>query len=112
MTGTDDRPRMVLEAFKAMPKGTLRGFATVKLPNQLTIADCPVFIANGRAWATLPGKPVIDRASGRHVEADGKKRYSAILAWPDRGTADRWSDAVVALVRQAHPGALDEGGPP
>jgi hypothetical protein len=111
MTGTDDRPRMVLEAFKAMPKGTLRGFATVKLPNQLTIADCPVFTHHGRAWASLPSKPVLDR-DGRHVEADGKRKYLPILSWPDRGTADRWSDAVVALVRQAHPGALDEGGPP
>ena len=26
-------------------------------------------------------------------------------------TADRWSDAVIALLRQQHPGVLDEGGP-
>lgn len=111
MSGADTRPRMVLEAFKAMQKGALRGFATVKLPGGLTIADCPVCISRGKTWASLPAKPLLDR-DGRHAELDGKKRYAAILSWGDRATADAWSAAVVALVRQAHPEALDDGGAP
>jgi hypothetical protein len=37
------------------------------------------------------------------------KKYAPILAWSDRVTADKWSDAVVALVREQHPDALDDG---
>lgn len=111
MSDTDDRPRMALESFKPMVKASLRGFATVRLPNGLLIADCAIFTSHGRTWAALPGKPVLDR-DGRHAEADGKKRYAPILQWADRATANRWSDAVVALVRQQHPGALDDGGEP
>jgi hypothetical protein len=110
MSGTDDRPRMMLDAFKPLSKGALRGFATVRLPIGLTIADIPVCTSHGRTWASLPSKPILDR-DGRHVEQDGKRKYAPILTWADRDTADRWSAAVVELVRQHHPDALDEGNP-
>ena len=102
-----DRPRMALESFKPMVKGALRGFATVRLPNGLTIADVTVCTSHGKTWASMPSKPILDR-EGRHAEQDGKKRYAPILQWADRATADRWSDAVVALVRQQHPDALGD----
>ena len=102
----DDRPRLRLEALKAMRKGSLVGFATLRLPNGLVIADCPVCESHGKAWASIPGKPILDR-DGRHAEQDGKKHYGQILQWADRDTADSWSDAVVDLVRQQHPAVLD-----
>jgi hypothetical protein len=94
MTVGEDRPapRMRLVSFKPMVKGSLRGLATVQLPNGLRITECPVLTSNGKAWETFP--------------IDGKKQYTSILAWPDRETADRWSLAVVELVRAKHPGAL------
>jgi hypothetical protein len=97
--------QMRLVSFKPLIKGALRGFANIELPNGLKIDDCTVCISNGRAWASLPSKPVLDR-DGRHVEKDGKKQYAAILHWPDRETSDRWSEAVVALVRAEHPEAF------
>jgi hypothetical protein len=108
MTDIDDRPRMTLEAFRPMVKGALRGFATVRLPIGLLIADIPVCTSHGKVWASLPSKPILDR-DGRHAEEGGKKKYAPILAWSDRVTADKWSDAVVALVREQHPDALDDG---
>lgn len=110
MTDTSDRPRMRLEAFKPLARGALRGFATVRLPSGLVISDVAVCTANGRTWASLPSKPVLNR-DGRHVEEGGKKKYASILSWSDRDTADRWSAAVVDLVRQHHPDALDGGTP-
>lgn len=101
MTGAGDRPRMTLEAFKPLRKGALIGFASVRLPAGLLIADCPVCTSHGKTWASLPSKPVLDR-DGRHVEKDGKKQYAAILQWSDRATADRWSAALVELVRASH----------
>jgi hypothetical protein len=111
----DSRPsgrKMRLISFRPVVKGSLRGFATVGFPvgpGELQIADCPVHVSHGRPWAALPARPVLD-GDGRHVRPDGgKPQYAAILRWRDRDLADRWSDAVVALVRGAHPDALDEG---
>jgi hypothetical protein len=99
---TRDPKPMRLVSFKPLVKDALRGLANVQLPNGLLINDCPICISKGKAWASLPGKPVLGR-DGPKVEA---KQYAAMLAWPDRETADGWSEAVVALVEQQHPGAL------
>ena len=53
-----------------------------------------------------------DPQPSRHVEQGGKKKYAPILQWADRATADRWSAAVVDLVRQHNPDALDDGALP
>lgn len=101
---------MRLLGFRPFTSGQLRGFANVELPIGLTIEDCPVF-AGGRngAWATLPAKPVLDR-EGKQVRTDGKAQYAAILKWRDRDLGDRFSAALVALVRQQHPDAFGDGG--
>ena len=104
MSGAEQK-RMRLVSFKPLVKGALRGFANVELPNGLQIDNCAVCISNGKAWASLPSRPQLDR-DGRHIEKDGKKQYAALLRWPDRDSADRWSDAAVELVRAAHPEAL------
>jgi hypothetical protein len=107
-----DRARMSLDSFKRITKGSLRGFATVRLPvgaAELIIADCPVNISHGKAWAALPSRPMLDR-DGRHVEVDGKKKYVPFMAWSSRDVADKFSDKVVELVRERHPEALVEEG--
>lgn len=106
-----DRPRMRLVRFKSLVKGSLRGFATVELSIGLTIEDCPVLIGRAGAWATLPGRPVLDR-DGRQVRADGRVQFAAILKWRDRELQNRFSAAVVELIRAHNPAALDEGGAP
>jgi hypothetical protein len=105
------RPKIRLISWKPLVKNSLRGFATVELPIGLKIVDCPVLVSNGKAWASLPTKPMLDR-DGKHVKPDGKPQYSAILEWKSRDLADRFSEAVVELVRQTHPGDLDDGGAP
>jgi hypothetical protein len=97
---------MRLISFKPLVKGALRGFANIQLPIGLMITDCPVCVSHGNAWASLPSKPVLDR-DGKHVEVNGKRQYAAFLSWGDRQTAERWSNAVVALIRTAHPEALE-----
>jgi hypothetical protein len=79
-------------------KGALRGFADVELANGLRIYSCPVFVANnGRAWATFPGRPQIDRED-RLIRQDGKAQYVKVLDWSTRDIADRFSQAIVELV--------------
>ena len=104
-----ERPRLRLIAFKAVHKNSLRGFASVELPSGLRITDCPVLTSRGKAWATLPSKPVLDR-DGKQVEVSGKRQYAALLEWRDRDLADGFSAAVVALVEAEHPDAF--GGAP
>jgi DNA-binding cell septation regulator SpoVG len=90
------------------PSGTLRGFATVRLPIGLVIVDCPVHRGSRGPWAALPGRPVIDD-NGRHAadpQRPNKRRWAAMGYWIDRDLTDRGSTAVVKLVRNADPEAL------
>jgi hypothetical protein len=108
--GFGDRPpprRMRLISFRPLLKGSLRGFANVELPNGLKIIDCPVMTSHGKAWATLPSKPVLDR-EGKQVLVDGKKQYAALLEWRDRDLSNGFSAAVVELIREKHPEAFEE----
>jgi hypothetical protein len=109
-TWGDPRPatRMRLLAWKPLTKNSLRGFASVELPNKLCIIDIPVLISRGNAWVTLPSKPQID-SEGRHKrDPNGQSACIKILEWRDRDLSTGFSDAVVALVSAAHPDALDD----
>jgi hypothetical protein len=80
------------------------------MPGGLRIADCPVLISNGKAWATLPARPQLDKDGIPRRDEAGKVLDSPVLGWRTRKLAKRFSAVVVALVRQAHPGNL-EGAP-
>ena len=103
-----DRPRMQLISFRPISKGAPRGFVSIELPIGLVIEDCPVLVGNNGAWAALPSKPVLDR-EGRRARPDGKPQYAAIMKWRDRELQDRFSQAVIELVRAAHPDVLEDG---
>jgi hypothetical protein len=109
--GFGDRPparEMKLVNWRRSAKGRLRGFATIQLPIWLKISDCPVFVSNGKARASPPSKPQIDADGHHYRDVNGKPAYTAMLAWRSRELADRFSEAVVRLVRESHPEALDE----
>jgi hypothetical protein len=106
-----ERPRMRLISWKSVAKGSLRGFATVELPIGLKLIDCPVLTGLNGPWANLPSKPVLDR-EGRHAKRDGKPQFATVLDWRSRELSDRFSAAVIALVRAAHPDALGRDADP
>jgi hypothetical protein len=105
------RPKMRLVSWKPLIKNSLRGFATVELPIGLKIIDCPILVGPNGPWASLPSKPVLDR-DGKHAKPDGKPQCSAVLEWKSRHLSERFSEAVVALIREAHPGDLDRAEAP
>jgi hypothetical protein len=107
---TADRPKMRLLDFKPLTKGALRGFARVELPSGLRISDIPVLVSNGKTWASLPSKPVLDADRKHKVDINNKRQYVPVLEWRDRDLATRFSDGVCALVRHAHSAALDGAG--
>jgi hypothetical protein len=108
-TRATELPSMRLISWKPLIKNSLRGFCSIELPIGLKVHDVPVLVSNGKTWASLPSKPVLDR-EGQHAEVSGKKQYASILEWRDRELANRFSDAVLNLVRAQHPEALDGGG--
>jgi hypothetical protein len=104
------RPRMILRSWRPLVRGSLRGFAAVTLLSMIEIDEVAVHVSGGRAWASLPARPMIDGARQALRDDRGKIRYVAPIRWRTRDLADRFSAAVVELVRAAHPGALDEDG--
>ncbi|MFI4948007.1 MAG: hypothetical protein ACHQC9_04335 [Alphaproteobacteria bacterium] len=86
----------------------MRGFATIELPSGLVLHQCPVFRgSDGKAWVALPAKPVLDRDGRHRHDINGKPQYAPVAEWRSRAIADRFSAAIIELVRTAHPGALD-----
>jgi hypothetical protein len=106
-----DRPKLRLISWKPLNKKSLRGFATLQLPIGRKVSDCRVFVSNGKAWASVQSKPQIDREGRQKTDGTGKVVYAPVLEWRSRDLADRFSDAVVALVRAEHPGDLVGGAP-
>jgi hypothetical protein len=103
------QPRMQLREWRPMRKNTLRGFCVIELPSGLVIRDVSIHEKAGNWWASLPSRPVLN-SNGKHVSNQaGHKQYAALLGWRDRDLTDRFSAAVVELVRATHPGDLDGG---
>jgi hypothetical protein len=104
------RPKMRLLEWRPMARNMLRGFCVVELPSGLVIRDIAIHEKAGKCWANLPARPILD-AEGRHISNHaGHKQYAAVLGWRDRDLADRFSAALVELVRAEHPSAFDETG--
>ena len=57
-SSTETMP-VVLPEWKPIAKGSLRGFAVVRLGRSLVIRDLPNLHSNGRDWVGSPGKPII-----------------------------------------------------
>jgi hypothetical protein len=104
------RPKMRLLDFRPLAKGALRGFARVELPSGLRISDVPLLVGKRGPFTTLPAKPVLDAERRQKCDANGKPTYAAVLEWRDRDLANRFSDAVVELVRREYPDSLDGAG--
>jgi hypothetical protein len=71
--------------------------------------------SEGRQRAATVGTGKLHAEIAAAAEQNGLSitRLIVLSTWLDpyrRDTTDRWSDAVVGLVRQHHPGALEESG--
>ena len=65
--GGSPLPRMELQKWQPVIKGSLRGFADVEFRDvtlDFTLPDIPVHLSHGSAWAAVPGKPVLRRGDG------------------------------------------------
>jgi hypothetical protein len=106
------QPRLKLRSWKRVDKGSLIGFACISLrfgEDWLDIDDLPVLMTAGKAWASFPAKPILNK-EGYHAKLPGslKGQYVNILRWQESGVSTRFSRAVIRLVRDADPLAFGE----
>jgi hypothetical protein len=101
---------IALVAGRPVVRGALRGFATIELPFGLPLVDCPEYISNGRVWVSPLAKPVLDRDGRPKNDANGKPGYAPVAEWGSRKRRDRFSEVVIAAIRQMYSGALDSSG--
>ncbi len=89
--------------------GSLIGFCKIAVePFGWTLVDCPVNVSNGRAWASPPSKACLDRQRQVIRDDRGRVKYASMVEFASRDDRDRFSEAVVALVRRKHPRAFDD----
>src|SRR5215472_3001909 len=74
--------RMRCIGWKARPRNTLLGFATIQHVSGLVLADVGLHGRDGRYWASPPGKPMVGADGSVIREPDtGKIRYANIVAF-------------------------------
>jgi len=62
-------------------------------------------------WARLPSKPQLDSQRQLIRDETGKPKYSNFLRWRSRDIDDRFSAAVINLIREAGHALNGEGQP-
>ena len=98
----------VIEEFRPVAKGALRGWITVMQPSGQRIHDCGLFVRDGRWWVSPPSKPHIGRDGAQLKDPSGKLRWDPVVSFGSRVAAERWASAVLAALRTSHPQVLDE----
>lgn len=98
--------RAQLREWRSLRKNTLRGFAVVELPAGLVVREISVHEKAGKFWASLPSRPMLDSDGRQITNHAGHKQYAQLLGWRDRDLADRFSEAVLDLVRAEYPDDL------
>jgi hypothetical protein len=93
---------MICEDFRPIVRGSLRGFAVIKIVDVAIPAH-----ANGARWGVLAGRPQIQR-DGQVIKKDGKVAYQPIMEITGvRDARDAFSRRMVEAVLQLDPHALD-----
>ena len=99
------------EKFRPRRTATLRGFAELVLvETDLKIFDVALHEKKGRRWAALPSKPQVNREGYVLKDEHGRIKYTPVMAFADRETADAFSRAAIAAVLERFPRVFDDEG--
>lgn len=89
--------------WRPMQKGALLGFAKIELPSGMIIVDCTICTGPNGPWASPPSKAMIGRDGLVMKDQADKVRYQPLIEFTSKDVRNRWSDAVLQAVREAHP---------
>lgn len=98
---------MQIEEFKEIRKGSLLGFARVRLPSGMIFHDVGIYQKEDRVWASPSSKPKFTRDGQQLRDRQGKALYAPVVSFVDRATQDRFSSGVIEALREAHPEVFD-----
>ena len=97
---------ITISDWKPMNRGALRGFCTVSMPSGMTVHEVSIMQSHGRAWASPPSKPMLDRDGRAMVDDAGGRRYAPIFTFASAEIRNKWSSAVIDALLAAFPEAL------
>jgi hypothetical protein len=92
----------VLE-WREMRRNSPTGFAKIEMPSGMQISDVCILAGETGPWASPPSKPQIDRDGRVLTGANGKVKYTPIIAFASRDLRGKWSAAVIEALRAANP---------
>ena len=92
--------------WKPLRKGSLLGFAKIKMPSGMILSDVTVLQGGRGAWASPPAKPLIDRDGMVQKDANGKTKYASLVEFTSKEIRDKFSNAVIDGLRASHPDAF------
>ena len=99
---------IIVETFQPHRSNTLFGFCTIVVVKMhMRIHGVTVHESHGKRWASLPSKPMLDKAGNVLRDERGKVRYSPVLEFTDKETRDRFSTVVIDALLEFAPGAFE-----
>jgi hypothetical protein len=102
------RPALRVLDVRRVRKNSLRGFASIRLPNGLVVRDVMLGEINNRRWALLPSKPMIDHNGELLRDPSGKIRYAAVVEWGSKAVQQEFSRRIVAIIESQFPDVFDQ----
>ena len=93
--------------------GTVLGYLDVELPSGMVINGSKLMVGpNGKHWVAMPSERQLDRDGNPRLDDNGKQLWSPIVEFATRDARGRFSELVLAALRQQYPGAFDPTVPP
>jgi hypothetical protein len=99
---------VVVEDFRRLAKNTLRGFVRARFPPRIIIAEISIHVgADGKAWASPPSRPMLDRDGAAMRDQDGKVRWQPLMTFASGKIRNAWSQHVIDALLSLFPDALE-----
>lgn len=95
---------MKILEWRALHKNSLVGFAKVEMPSGMIFNDVAIMSGENGYWASPPSKLMIGRDGAPMKDRNGKDRRSPIVEFTAREVRDRWSEAIISALLEAHGG--------
>ncbi len=83
--------------WKALERGSLRGFADIAMDSGLVLLGCTLHTSNGRTWVNPPSRAQLTSSRELVIEG-GKVAYAPVIEFVDPKIRFKWSDAAVAAI--------------
>jgi hypothetical protein len=87
--------------FREIQRNTLLGFATINIAEmKMTISDVAIHERDGRRWAQLPAKPLLDGQRNVKTDDNGRPVYVPVFKFDSKDVERAFSRAVVDAVEK------------